>query len=394
MASRQLLQPPRLRSLEDGEERRATWLELFYDLVFVVAIAELAHFLSGHVSAGGFWGFVLLFIPVWWCWVGATFYATRFDTDDISDRLLTLTQMAIIAIMAANVHQGLGESGSFFAGSYAAFRSVLIMQYLSAGFYIPAVRPLTAWYATGFGASLALWLLSIWVPAPWRFALWVCGLLIDFCTPLTAGRLVSQFPPSMTHIPERVGLFTIIVLGESVVGVVRGLSELEWTAVAVLTALLGLSSAFSLWWLYFDTVDGSPLKAMKRGQMGISLLWLYTHLPLTLGLVMTGVGVERVLSMGPATVPSWGDRWLICGGVAIALICLAIIHLITCTLGTVQRRKVVSAYRLVGATFVLALGTSTSLSALGLVLLVAVTCVVEIGLDLFAQRRQRKVLQP
>jgi low temperature requirement protein LtrA len=103
-----LWQPPRLRVGQDlEEERRATWLELFYDLVFVVAIAEVAHKLHGEVSLLGFVSFVALFVPIWLCWLGATFYATRFDTDDLGHRLLTLLQMALIAALAVNVHHGL-----------------------------------------------------------------------------------------------------------------------------------------------------------------------------------------------------------------------------------------------------------------------------------------------
>lgn len=98
------LQPPQLRSREDGEDHRhATWLELFYDLVFVVAIAQLAHNLSNDVSLSGFSGFVVLFIPVWWAWIGTTFYANRFDSDDIGHRLLTGLQMVAIAAIAVNI---------------------------------------------------------------------------------------------------------------------------------------------------------------------------------------------------------------------------------------------------------------------------------------------------
>jgi low temperature requirement protein LtrA len=91
-----------LYTYEDSsvERRRATWLELFYDLVFVAVIAELSGNLNRNVSLLGFCEFVALFIPVWWCWVGTTFYATRFDMEDIGDRLLTLLQMALVIPLA------------------------------------------------------------------------------------------------------------------------------------------------------------------------------------------------------------------------------------------------------------------------------------------------------
>src|SRR5919202_5143281 len=159
--TKSLWHPPRLRTAEDQEEeRRATWLELFYDLVFVAAIAEVAHSLSEQVSLSGYFGYVLLFIPIWWCWVGTTFYATRFDTDDLGHRLFALLQMAIVAALAVNVHHGLEESSGGFALAYAASRSVLIFQYLFAGYHVTAARPLTTWYATGFSISVVLWVVS------------------------------------------------------------------------------------------------------------------------------------------------------------------------------------------------------------------------------------------
>lgn len=93
------LQPPRLRISEDDEAqpRHATWLELFYDLVFVVAVSQLAHNLSKDVSLTGFLSFAALFVPVWWAWIGTTFYANRFDSDDVLRRLLMGLQMLAIA---------------------------------------------------------------------------------------------------------------------------------------------------------------------------------------------------------------------------------------------------------------------------------------------------------
>ena len=100
-----IFQPPRLRREEcEEEERRATWLELFFDLIFVVAIAQLAHNFKEDFSFVGFIKLAVLFIPVWWCWIGATFYDTRFDNDGLVDRLITLLQMAIAATIAANIH--------------------------------------------------------------------------------------------------------------------------------------------------------------------------------------------------------------------------------------------------------------------------------------------------
>jgi low temperature requirement protein LtrA len=380
-----LWQPPRLRTAEENEkERRATWLELFYDLVFVAAIAEVAHNLNEHVSLAGFLGYMLLFVPIWWSWIGATFYATRFDTDDLGHRLLTLLQMIAIAVLAVNVHYGLGKTSDGFALSYITVRCILIFQYLMAGYFVVAARKLTTWYVTGFSIAAAIWLISIFVPIPLRFWLWGLGFIIDFGTPLTAGKLVAKVPPSFSHIPERLGLFTIIVLGEAVIAVVNGVSQLQWGFASATVAVLGMIVAFSLWWIYFDSVDGSPLRAMGIGNMKIGLTWLYCHLPLAIGIAATGVGVEHIVvsSKTAGALPS-NERWLICGAVAICLTALAVIHLITCTLGTQRHRKILAAYRLGSAAFILVIAIAgVALSSIAVAGLVALACAVQVVVGL------------
>ena len=378
-----LWQPPRLR-VEGEEDQRATWLELFFDLMFVVAIAELAYNLSEHVSLGGFVSFVALFIPVWWCWLGATFYATRFDTDDLVDRLLTLLQMVFVASLAVNVHHGLSESSVGYALSYGAVRTVIIIQFLIAGYYEPAARSLSSWYAKGFSLSVILWVTSVFVPIPWRFGFWVLGMIIDFATPVTARRLVAQLPLSMSHVPERLGLFTIIVLGESAIAVVRGIAEQEWDILSVFTASLSLLIAFSIWWVYFDNLDGSPLGKIKEGRVvTFTMAWIYAHLPLAIGIAATGVGVESIILTDSGHSPASSERWLFCGSVALCLTILAFMHWVSCVMLKSQRLKALSFYRFAAAIFVLLLATfGSNLPAVFLTGLVAVVCIMQVVLDL------------
>lgn len=153
MPKRGLFNTPRLRTGQEAEsERHASWLELFYDLVFVAAVSQLATSLSGDYSWLGMLRFSALFIPVWWAWVGHTFYLTRFDTDDLGHRLMTMAEMAAAASLAVHVPAALGASSAGFALSYAAVRFILVAEYLRAWHHIPAVRPLTGRYAAGFGA--------------------------------------------------------------------------------------------------------------------------------------------------------------------------------------------------------------------------------------------------
>lgn len=387
------IEPPRLRIGEDSEEeRRATWLELFYDLVFVVAVSQLAHYLHDHVSLSGVLGFVVLFIPVWWSWIGTTFYANRFDSDDIAHRLLTAVQMLAIAGLAVNVHHGLGETCTGFALSYALGRVVLVVEYVRAGWHIPTARPLTNRYATGFTIAAVLWAISGFVPSPWRFVFWTLGLIIDFATPLSARKLQLELPPHSSHLPERFGLFTMIVLGEAIVAVVDGVSEQNWDVLTVIAAVFGLCIAFSLWWVYFDNLGGTPIqKARTEGRVTIFNVWLYTHLPLVMGIAAAGVAVELVLLSKPMLPLSDAVRWLLCGSVALCYLGLGILHRI----GVIRYCKIRAKFRIGAAPIILAIALfGKGLLPVAVIGLVAVVSVVQVVQDLFQSRPTTRLVDP
>lgn len=386
---RQWWQPPQLRLDNDSAaERRATWLELFYDLVFVVAIAQLAHKLNEDVSLFGFFGFVFLFIPVWWSWIGAVFYANRFDTDDIGHRLLTALQMLAVAALALNVHHGLDESSAGFALSYAVVRTVLVVEYLRAGKHVTVARSLTKRYARGFGIAAAIWLVSAFVPVPVRFGLWVVGLAVDFATPIFAGQLHSQLAPDSAHLPERFGLFTLIVLGEAIVAVVNSIAEQEWNFSSALATALGFGIAFSFWWLYFDNLDASAIGAARTaGRVKIYQLWLYAHLPLVIGLTAAGVGMEHIILSKPNISLSSAEHWLLYGAVTLCFLALSAIHYTTVKSHSVKCSQRQVNYRLAAAVvvFVMAIIARNLLPALAIGLVAAV-CALQVLLDLYTKR--------
>ena len=119
-----LLRPPRLRTAEEGGElRHTTWMEAFYDLIFVVAVAALGKRLYNDDSPAGILQFAGLFVPVWWAWVGHTIYAARFDTDDLVHRLATAAMMLAAAAMAVQIPTALEEGSAGFAAAYAGARA-------------------------------------------------------------------------------------------------------------------------------------------------------------------------------------------------------------------------------------------------------------------------------
>jgi low temperature requirement protein LtrA len=318
------------KNTSDNANRHATWLELFYDLVFVVVIFQLAHNLEEDFSLYGFLGFLALFVPVWWSWTGAAFYATRFDTDDLGHRILVLLQMVGAAALAVNVSDALGNGSAGFALSYAAIRIILVLEYVRTGISksFSSATPLIRRYSIGFSCAAIVWIISAFIPPPFRFVLWGIGLAIDFATPITTRRLHSQFAPHISHLPERMGLFTIIVLGESVLEVVAGASNMEFDIYSMLILGLGLSIPFSLWWLYFDSVDGAPIRALReKGRIGVYSLWLYGHFPLVVAITSVGVGLGYITSNAHELDLSYSVEWLVCGSVALSLGAQGILHL-------------------------------------------------------------------
>ncbi len=317
-------QTPQLRTdEEEGRERRVSWLELFYDLIFVVIVSELAHYLGAHIDASGVFTFIILFAPAWWLWVGTTYYNDRFETDDVSHRLATFLQMIPLAALAVSAHDGLGKLSIYFAIAYVAGRVLTAFQWLRGGFHNHDFRPVAYRYAIGYSASAALWTISIFVPAPYRFGLWVIGLTIDLLTPFWTFKHQEKLPSlSSSHLPERFGLFTIIVLGEAVAGVVRGLAALpELGLRAVLTGALGMGLAFALWWVYFDFV------ARRLAKPGIP--WrsrqAYLHLPLLLGIAAVGAGIQAIVVSEINGLMN-SERWLIAVAVGLSLVAIGLIE--------------------------------------------------------------------
>src|ERR687884_811515 len=315
--------------LESYRERHVTWLENFYDLVVAIIVFQLSRDLDHDVSVYGFLSFVVLFIPVIWSWIGVTFYSTRFETDDLAHRLLMLLQIAAAAFMAVSVPDGLGKNSVWFALSYAVIRAILVIEYLRTRRHVPAARELTTRYSIGFSIAAGIWFVSAFLPPPIRFVLWMIGLVVDIGTPLLFARQLSvQFAPHTHHLPERFGSFTIIVLGISILGVVDGIAAHNWTAYSMLSAGLGLGIAFSLWWVYFDTVDGSEIRALRENrQIGIYIIWLYIHFPLIIGFTAFGVSIEHVVLSNQALALPSSEKWLLCISTFLCLLALGIIQM-------------------------------------------------------------------
>src|SRR5919106_847068 len=313
-------QPPHPAS-QHPEERRITFLELFYDLVYVVIIAELSHALSGNISLAGVGIFIFLFIIVWWAWFNGAMYHDLHGNNDIRTRVFTFLQMITVAAMAVFAHNAIGEGSVGFALAYASFHLILTWLWWRTGVYDSHHRPLSLPYSRTFLVTSILFLVSIGMPAPWRFVLWALALLVDLAMlSLVLTNRNTAIQEEMSRIVlispsvvERFGLFTIIVLGEVIVGVVSGVAEhphLTWLAGG--SAFLGMLIAIGLWWIYFDFVSGRP----PIPRTSKKLWWIYLHLPVTMGITAVGASILNVVEHAGEPLPS-DVRWLLVGSIAV-----------------------------------------------------------------------------
>jgi len=379
-----LIDPPRIR---DAHERRtATWLELFYDLVYVATFVQLGNHLSDDVSLGGFAYFALLFVPIWWSWIGTTYYNNRFDSDDVEQRFFVFLQIFTVSLMAIFTYDALGETSAAFALAYAANRFVLMVMYLRAGAALPAARALSRRSAIGIGVAAALWVVSAFVPAPLRFILWGVALLIDVSWPFALAAEYARIPLHHHHLGERFALLTIIVFGEGFLKVIGGLGaglqagEIALPLSEVLFNMSGFLVAISLWWVYFENVADTHLRHEGRS----IFTWTYMHLPYQLAIVALGVALYKVVIPASYYVIPDTYRWLFGGMVALSLVSLAVIEQMTEAKEGVYKDRLEFIVRIIGAVVALVItALSTGTSAALFAVLLTIPCVGQVLFDLW-----------
>jgi low temperature requirement protein LtrA len=320
------LESPRLRTTADpNEERHATWFEIFFDLVFAAAVGQLGLALGKDPSLPVFARFAALFVVVVWAWVLYTLYANRFDTDDLIFRLTKSGAMLAIAAIAVIIHQMMdGHGGAIgFATAYLVLRCLLIALYVRAWLNVSRPGQRVAFtYIVGYSVTTGLWLVSIFVPGPWRFALWAVAMLVDLVIPPRAWGQLEKHSVVVSHLTERFGTFFIIVLGQSLAAVVAAVAGLEFTRESWVVAALGFLIALCLWWIYFDLADTS---VVGRGALG--LIYVYGHFPLLAGVAVFGVGTELAITQAARPALTSGTRWALAGGIAAFALSLAVLHI-------------------------------------------------------------------
>ena len=302
----------------DEEHRAATPLELFFDLCFVVAVAQTADRLHHGLAEGhpgeALLGYVVVFAAIYWPWVNFSWFASGYDVDDVPYRLAVLVQIAGVLILAAGVPRAFDDRDFGIATlGYVVMRSALIAQWLRAARGDPACRRTALRYAAGVTACQVGWVLLLAGPERWYLWGWVLLFPAELAVPVLAERAgVTPWHPG--HIAERYGLFTIIVLGECVlaasIAVQSGLDAGGAIAGVAKVAAGGLLIVFAMWWAYFDG-PRDLVMARARAAFGAhpraAFVWGYGHYVLFAAAAAAGAGIEVAVdhATGHTEIPGW-----------------------------------------------------------------------------------------
>ena len=284
--------------------RAATPLELLFDLTFVVAFSvaasEFAHLLAGGYVAAGLAAFFFAMFAVCWAWINFSWFASAYDTDDWVYRLTTMLQMVGVIILAlglpqmyASIEHGEHVDNAVVVAGYVVMRVAMVAQWLRAAAQDPQRRKACLTYALWITLAQIGWIVAIFVhtSVPVTAAIVVALVLVEVTGPVIAeGR--GGTPWHAHHIAERYGLFTIIALGEGVVGTVASLTavvgEQGWSIEAVFVAVAGTGLTFGMWWTYFVLPHADILHARRER----SFWFGYLHILVFASIVATGAGLH------------------------------------------------------------------------------------------------------
>ncbi|MEU8620097.1 low temperature requirement protein A [Streptomyces sp. NPDC048623] len=288
---------PLIARSRDEAHRAATPLELFFDLCFVVAVAqagaELVHAVAEGHTGSGILNYAMVFWGVWWAWMNFTWFASAYDNDDVLYRVVTLVQIAGVLILSAGVSRAF-EDHDFLVVyiGYVVMRLALSSQWLRAAHHAadPAERTMCRRYAAGVVACQIGWTALLIVPEDTRPWVFLVMALAEMAVPVYAEKDINtQWHPH--HIAERYGLFTIIVLGESIaaatVAVKSGVTENDALAEVLPIAAGGLLIVFAAWWIYFVVPAHDRLASNRQG-----FLWGYGHYLIFTSAAAIGAGIE------------------------------------------------------------------------------------------------------
>lgn len=380
---------PTLHTAAD-HEKKVTWLELFYDLIFVASIIQLgdvlSHGVDDHDVANAVWQFTVHFAPLWIAWTGFTFYENRYNVDDFAHRTLVLLQMFAVGAMGVTAPTSCLEGGNSlpFAVATGTAHLLIALMHVRSWKHTQEGRDYAVYWAAVFAAAGLMWMGGALLPDPWMGYTWVAAFLMVVTGPMwpVSRGLAERFPLDWEHLSERYGLLTIIVLGESFVKVMSFLADdghaLEGPYMA--KGAFNLLLICAVWWIYFDDIAGSKV---RQGPFQW-IVWLYGHLALAGSITAAGVAVKYAIKLPLWDVPQADYRYLLAGTLAATFLSVAAIDSATerrqADLGDAWRVRV----RVVSALTIGLLGlTSGEMTGATLLGLIAAIATGQVLIDMF-----------
>jgi low temperature requirement protein LtrA len=298
---------PDIRYLRSrGGEQRATYFELFFDLVYVFAITQLSHHLLADLTWAGAAEAALLLCAVYWAWNYTTWMTNWFNPDVSVVRLVLVLVMLASLLMAVAIPEGFGDHGLLFAASYCALqvgRNAFVVGVTPSGPFHRNFQQILVWSVL----SVPLWIGGALVHGNARWALWLAAFALDLAAPLArfwlpgfgGGTPMIEWAIDAGHFAERFQLFVIIVLGESIVLAGATATDVGLEASVVVALCFAFLSSVALWWLYFGHVATVAVRRMAAaevpGQVGRDA-YTYLHLPIVAGILLAAIGDELVIA--------------------------------------------------------------------------------------------------
>ena len=310
------------------EERKTSYLELFFDLVFVFAFTQVTALILEDTSPQGFAQAALVLAMVWWAWSAYAWMTNAVDVENAVTRLIMFAAMVAGFFMALAVPDAFQDEAAWFAVAYFAVRV------LQPALYLWGVRDepetfgvllrLTPWFV--IAAFVAL--VGGFVDPDYRAWVWVASLVIDVIGTLTAAR--GDWHVSPSHFAERFALIVIIALGESIVAIGVGTSHLTRDATYAISVVVAFAGVAALWWAYFDftavAAERSLRRASGRDRSALARdIFTYFHYPLVLGVILYAVAAKKTLEH-PRDPLSNAGRWALGLGIALFLVGFALMR--------------------------------------------------------------------
>jgi low temperature requirement protein LtrA len=313
---------------EAEEERKTSYIELFFDLVFVFAFTQVTALILEDTSVEGFLRSALVLAMVWWAWSAYAWMTDAIDVENSVTRLIMFAAMAAGFFMALSVPDAFQDEAAWFAVAYFVARVLHTTLYAwgvrqDPG-YLGAVIRLAPWFLVA--ALVAL--IGGFVDPDYRAWIWLASLAIDAVGTLTVGRREWRISPS--HFAERFALIVIIALGESIVAIGIGTSDLERDTTYALSVVVAFAGVAALWWAYFDFTAIAAERSLRRASAAARVplardVFTFFHYPIVLGIILYAVAAKKTLEH-PVDPLSDAGRWSLGLGVAMFLCAFALMR--------------------------------------------------------------------